>query len=134
MSEYIKSIKLSELQFLGNYFTSTDDLILPSLVLKFESNELIADAGNGYEVIVEETIELRGTASGGTQPYIYYWDLDNDGIFEITGQDTIFTSLLLGNYIVNFKVIDSENNVSVETVLVSVVSNLEESDLFFGNG
>ena len=83
MSEYIKSIKLSELQFLGNYFTSTDDLILPSLVLKFESNELIADAGNGYEVIVEETIELRGTASGGTQPYIYYWDLDNDGIFEI---------------------------------------------------
>jgi hypothetical protein len=52
-----------------------------------------ANAGGPYHVDEGSTVQLNGTGSdpyGG--PVTYSWDLNNDGIFETTGQNPIFSA------------------------------------------
>ena len=79
-----------------------------------------ADAKNfgGYETIVGEPIQLFGSASGGTPPYTFFWDL-GDGRTS-TEQNPIVEYKEPGTYTVTLTVTDSELNTATDTAQVVV--------------
>ena len=93
--------------------------------------QLIADAGNPYSGYVDDVITLEGTATGGVEPYAYYWDLDDDGSFDdATGPTVQHTWTIDGTYPIALKVIDDrgiDDTDSTQVTIFSRDSNLQGS-------
>lgn len=83
---------------------------------------LTANAGMlTYYVAVGEEITLEGSASGGTEPYTYAWDLDNDGTYETAGATPSHSWDTAGTYPIVLQVTDylSATDTDTATVLVT---------------
>jgi hypothetical protein len=87
-------------------------------------NDLQADAGGPYIGMVNTSINLSGSATGGQTPYEFYWDLDNDSEFDdATGTIANYTWNLSGIYVITLQVIDASANESVDTANVTIIAD-----------
>jgi len=69
---------------------------------------LVAEAGGPYSGVVGESVQLHGSASGGTPPYDYAWDLDEDYQYDDSYvQNPTKTWYAADGYTVGLKVTDS---------------------------
>jgi hypothetical protein len=83
---------------------------------------LDCDANGPYEGMVDEMIDISGSASGGTMPYEFHWDLDDDGQYDdATGQDVSYSWATPGTKTIGMKVVDSEMNECTDTAMVDVM-------------
>ena len=90
---------------------------------------LIADAGTSYSGFVNDVIQLSGSATGGVQPYSYYWDLDDDGEFDdSTDQNPTKIWTQTGSYTISLKVVDDAGKNSTDTATVTIDDR--EANLF----
>ena len=82
---------------------------------------LTADAGGPYYGVVGEEIALSGSASGGTSPYTYAWDLDNDGQYDdATGATPSHSWDAADTYTIGLEVTDSALATDTDTATVLV--------------
>jgi len=82
---------------------------------------LIADAGGPYFGQIGETITITGSASGGTPPYTYAWDLDNDGNYnDATGATITHTWYEPGTFIISLKVTDNKGKTATDNTTVTI--------------
>ena len=85
--------------------------------------ELEAEAGGPYYGVINEPITFTGSATGGTPPYSYAWDLDNDGAYDdATGVTTSKAWSTADTYTIGLQVTDSASpaNVTTDTATVFV--------------
>ena len=82
---------------------------------------LIADAGGPYFGDVDEMICIEGSAEGGTPPYTYRWDLDNDGFYDDhIGKSFYYSWDEPGTYIISLKVDDAAGRWDVDSTTVTI--------------
>ena len=87
-----------------------------------------AEAGGLYSGIVGATIALSGSASGGTAPYTYAWDLDNDGQYDdATGASPSHSWDTAGIHTIGLEVTDNVAATATDTATVTVT---EEEEVF----
>ena len=67
------------------------------------------------EVEAGESVEFTDATTGGTSPYTYEWDFDNDGIADSTEKNPSYTYSTAGTYTVSLKVIDTKGDTDAET-------------------
>jgi len=81
-----------------------------------EGGDLQANAGDSYIGNVNESIQLYGSATGGTPPYSYSWDLDDDGEYDDSAyKNPNYTWSITGSKTVRLKVTDSSSSVNIDT-------------------
>lgn len=90
---------------------------------------LDADSGGPYYADVGETITISGSATGGTPPYEFSWDLDNDDVYgEDDEPDEPIVSTFTkswgspGTYIIKLKVTDGTTE-DIDDTTVTVGGN-----------
>ena len=82
---------------------------------------LLADAGGPYSGVVGESVQLHGSASGGTPPYYYAWDLDWDGQYDDSYvQNPTWTWYTVDGHTVGLKVTDDAEDSDTDTASVSI--------------
>jgi hypothetical protein len=85
-------------------------------------NSLTAEAGGPYSGTAGSPVSLHGSASGGTPPYDYAWDLDYDCSHETSGQDVSHTWATPGDYLVGLLVTDSVEGTSTDSAGVHITA------------
>jgi hypothetical protein len=82
---------------------------------------LIADAGGPYSGLAGEDITLSGSAGGGTAPYMYAWDLDNDGEYDdATGANLSYSWESAGSFTIGLEVTDHVSDTATDTTTVII--------------
>ena len=82
---------------------------------------LTADAHGPYSGAVGESIALEGSASGGTAPYTYAWDLDNDSQYDdATGASPSYSWDTADTHTIGLQVTDSALATATDTATVTV--------------
>jgi hypothetical protein len=87
-----------------------------------------ADAGGPYSVSEGGSVTLAGSGSDADQDAAsldYSWDLDNDGVFETTGQSAAFSAAALdgpSSVTVNLRVCDDAGACDDASVTVSILN------------
>jgi PKD repeat protein len=90
----------------------------------FGSNPLVAEAEGPYYGTQYVPVNLSGSATGGTPPYSYAWDLDNDGQYDdATGATPSYTWTIAGTYTIGLKVTDNTSTTSTDTAQVTITGN-----------
>jgi len=83
--------------------------------------EFIAIAGGPYYGEIDEEIEITGDASGGSPPYTYDWDLDDDGDYDdATGKTIYETWSEKGNYPISLRVTDDDGDKAYDDTVVII--------------
>lgn len=93
-----------------------------ALYYYLKPKELVADANGPYTGIVGSPVKLHGSAKGGTAPYSYAWDLDNDGIYETPGPDPVITWAEAGTYTIHLKVTDDAGDEATDEASVMITT------------
>ena len=76
---------------------------------------LVADAGGPYFADLDEQINIVGSGSGGTPPYTYEWDLDNDGEYDdATGKEITHSWNEKGAFEFGLKITDDEGKTDTD--------------------
>ena len=84
---------------------------------------LCADANGPYSADLHEQILILGSAEGGTSPYDYYWDLDNDGYFDDARGSTVSAVWhSSGTFMIHLKVIDDNGQSDIDDTSVTIYS------------
>jgi len=115
----------------GGQATHPDPMTTFEVVLDLSVGEapppsLTADAGGPYSGTVGESITLAGSASGGTSPYTFAWDLDNDGQYDdATGASPSHSWDAAGTYTIGLQVTDAATNTATDTTTVTVITEGE---------
>jgi len=82
---------------------------------------LVARAGGPYTGTAGSPVTLSGSATGGTPPYSYAWDLDYDGAYDDSAaQNPSYTWDTPGDYTVGLQVTDSATPARIATDTASV--------------
>lgn len=90
---------------------------------------LEADAGGPYSGTAGESVSLSGSAAGGTPPYSYAWDLDDDGDYDdSTAQNPSSIWATAGNYTVGLEVTDDDDNTDTDAANVSISAAVPPSE------
>jgi len=111
---------------LGGQTTHPDPMSTFEVVLDLSVGEappliLTAEAGGPYFGTVGEIITLTGFASGGTLPYTYAWDLDNDGEYDdATDVSPSNTWETADDYTIGLQVTDADSATATDTATVTV--------------
>jgi hypothetical protein len=85
-----------------------------------DDDELVVDANGDYEGIVGESIELKGNATGGVEPYNWSWDLgDGNSSLEQNPQH-IYEAI--GNYTAILTVEDDVGTIASDTAFVNITA------------
>ena len=81
-----------------------------------------ADANNlnGYQGVVNNTIQFYGLATGGTPPYTYHWDFGDGGTSDEQNPIHIYRSP--GTYTITLRVVDSNGKEDTDTTYAVVYS------------
>lgn len=82
--------------------------------------ELEVDANGDYDGIVGESIELKGNATGGVEPYNWSWDL-GDGNSSID-QNPQHIYEAIGNYTAILTVEDDVGTIASDTAFVNITA------------
>ena len=83
---------------------------------------LTADAGGPYAGEINQDITLTGSATGGSPPYIYEWDLDEDGEYDdAIGSEVDWQWETPGTKTVWLKVTDDNDDEDTAYALVEVI-------------
>ena len=83
--------------------------------------EFTADAGGPYTGGIGEEITITGSAADGNLPYLYEWDLDDDGEYDDDAGKTITNSWdVAGDYIIRLKVTDEDDKYAYDYAAVHV--------------
>jgi len=87
-----------------------------------EESDPIANANGPYVGTINETIELFGSAYGGTEPYLFSWDFDNsNGIQEDSyEQNPSFIYDLTGIYKATLTITDDNGKTDNDTATVLI--------------
>ena len=100
---------------------SAFDVVLDLSVGEAPPLTLTAEAGGPYSGAVGESITLSGSASGGTEPYNYAWDLDGDEVYDdSTAQNPSYTWDTAGSYTIGLQVTDNVSAIATDTATVLV--------------
>ena len=77
-------------------------------------------------IVVGESVDFTDTTTGGTGPYTYEWDFDNDGTFDSTATNPSHTYGTAGQYTVVLRVTDSTTaqNTITQTNVITVAQDL----------
>ncbi len=82
---------------------------------------LRADAGGPYFGETGEAIYIVGSADGGTPPYTYKWDLDDDGSYDdYIGRSLYYSWSEPGTYVISLKVEDSVGRWDTDSTTVTI--------------
>ena len=96
---------------------------------------LTAEAGGPYSGVVGASIALSGSASGGTAPYTYAWDLDNDGAYDdATGASPSHSWDAVGIYTIGLQVTDNVSATATDTSTVTVTVTAFDPYIYDTNG
>ena len=89
-----------------------------------------ADAGGPYSTNEGKPVVLSAAASSDPADTItaYEWDLDNDGVFETTGEAVVFPADEVGTFTVGLRVTDDDEATDTTTFQVEV-AQVEPIDL-----
>jgi PKD repeat protein len=102
-----------------------------TVIVTSPGTPLNANAGGGslghYEVSIGEEITLQGSASGGTPPYTYSWDLGDGRIIQGQNPTVIYNAedrddLETETYTVTLTVMDDNYDVATDTVTITVLA------------
>ncbi|HEY90579.1 MAG TPA: PKD domain-containing protein [Dehalococcoidia bacterium] len=106
----------------GGQTTHPDPKTAFEVVLDLSVPEpLTAEAGGPYSGTAGTAISLSGSASGGTAPYTYAWDLDNDGEYDdATGDSPSHTWATAGDYTISLEVTDDASATATDTATVEI--------------
>ena len=101
--------------------SSTWHVVLNLSVGEAPPPSLTAEAGGPYSGAVGEEIALSGSANGGTSPYTYAWDLDNDGEFDDAAvASPSYSWDTADTYIIGLQVTDNVSAIATDTATVLV--------------
>jgi len=101
-------------------------------VAYIQTSGLIVSAGGPYTTFIDKSITMSGSVSGGSTPYTFSWDLDNDGNYSDSSQQNPSWSWnKKGTYIIKLKVMDSSNITAIVSTTVTVT---EKDDGSSGGG
>jgi uncharacterized repeat protein (TIGR01451 family) len=87
-------------------------------------DDLIANPGESYSGLVEDSIQFIGSAIGGLSPYIFIWDF-GDGSPCIQSQYPRYSYQIEGIYNAKLTVIDSAGSKDEASVKVSIFEDTE---------
>ena len=81
----------------------------------------IADAGGPYYGQIGEDIEITGEVYGGTAPFTFEWDLDDDGEYDDATGETVYESWdESGTYEIALKVTDDDSDLAFDETVVII--------------
>ena len=84
---------------------------------------VVADAGGPYFGEIDEYIHIGGSAMGGTSPYVFRWDLDDDDYYDdATGQSVSRSWDEEGTYVISLKVTDDDGRWDTDDTTVTISS------------
>ena len=84
------------------------------------------DSEGKYYGVIDEVLTFDGSATSGTAPYTYAWDLDDDGEFDdSTNQNPTYSWSTYGQYKITLKVTDSNGKTDTDeaTAIISQLNN-----------
>jgi len=93
----------------------------------FNYFELEADAHGPYIDIINEPVQLTGSASGGYPPYSYHWDFGDEETSEEQNPTHEYTSA--GNYTVALTVTDDNETVAVDSIWAVIRESNDAPDI-----
>lgn len=81
----------------------------------------VADAGGPYYGDIGEEITITGSATGGSPPYSYAWDMDDDGQYDdASGETVVWSWDEDGDYVINLQVTDDEGEKAYDYAYVHI--------------
>ena len=90
-----------------NTAEKTGEGLIRTFYTDIDAEEFIVDAGGPYYGDVDETITLTANViSGGTEPFLYEWDCDDNGIYEKSGKSVTYVWAIAGTFSVDLRVTD----------------------------
>lgn len=93
----------------------------PEVDLDICANPPVADADGPYAGYEGQTISIFGSASGGTPPYSYAWDMDDDGYYDDSYvQNPTWSWGMAGDYSIGLKVTDNAAQEDTDTASVHI--------------
>gem|GEM_PF-1763432 len=81
---------------------------------------------NASALVVNASIEMQGFASGGEEPYSFYWDF-GDGGSDI-GENVSHIFAETGNYTVTLTVVDANDQIDADTIQVNITVAKDDLD------
>ncbi len=90
------------------------------------SNVSFAPQLNASALVVNASVEMFASASGGMQPYSFYWDFGDGGIGDGENVSHIFTET--GNYTVVLTVVDANDQIAADSIQVNITVAADNSD------
>jgi len=92
----------------------------------------VADAGGPFVCSLNSSLNLNGIGTDvPADSLTYAWDLDNDLVYEVNGQQAVFNCNTLGSFTVNLQVTDDDNGIGTDSAVINVIAGPVNNPPFF---